>query len=322
MHKRMAFVNEVPWHGLGVKVPPTVSAAEMIEKAGLNWTVAKVPAPGAVEDRRGRWSRYALQRDPVGGETGPVLLAVVSDAYQVLQNSEAFAFFEPFIATELAQFETAGALGQGERVWVLARLRDPMLIAPDDAIDRFLLLSNSHDGRGAVTVRFTPIRVVCQNTLSLALRGGDTVVRVNHSKRMQERLTADQFTKLADLAQETFGHANSMFQAFAARSLNQKEFAEYLAKLFPPTEAQRAKGKEPERWQRIREILDDQRLTPRRTSNTLWALYNAVVHDEDFRRADQTPDRRLERVWFGSGADLKLKALKYAGDLVGMPQAA
>ena len=102
----------------------------------------------------------------VDREKEAVALGLVSNRYVPLQNIEAFSFFEPFIHNGWAQFHTAGALGNGERVWVLAKLDGQIVIGKDDAIDRYLLLSNKHDGTGAVSIRFTPIRVVCQNTLN------------------------------------------------------------------------------------------------------------------------------------------------------------
>src|SRR6476646_208313 len=153
---RMAYVGETPWHGLGKKVPATVNASEMICAANLNWSVDKLPAPGArlLDPENEIYERYLIVRQPVGDEAEGMALALVGRGYEPLQNVDAFTFFEPFIDNKWATFETAGALGNGERVWVLARLNGDMIIAADDVVERYLLLSNTHDGSGAVTVRF------------------------------------------------------------------------------------------------------------------------------------------------------------------------
>jgi hypothetical protein len=120
---QMAWVGSTPWHGLGQCVPPNVTAEVMIKAAGLDWKVRKDPAAGARLDiTRGSYDRYLLMRDPVGSEAASVALGMVKGGYHILQNIEAFHFFQPFIDKGYARYESAGALGNGERVWVLAKL--------------------------------------------------------------------------------------------------------------------------------------------------------------------------------------------------------
>lgn len=315
-NERIAFVGEQPWHELGVKVPASVTAAEMIAAARLSWNVGLKPAPGAQRVKRRSdvvYDRYLIMRDPVDRERKPVALGMVGNRYVPLQNADAFEFFEPFIRNGWAQFETAGALGRGERVWVLAKLSGQIVIGKDDAIDRYLLLSNKHDGSGAVSIRFTPIRVVCQNTLNFAMEeGGSSVISVRHSKNMTEKLKQAQAEELRHIIDKVFDEAETLFGQFAARNLRADSTDEFLEILFPRTKAQKDRGEEPEAWSRVRAVLDDQKVTPAATRNTLWGLYNAVVRAEDYRAAQQDASARLERVWFGSGHDLKIKALNTA----------
>jgi phage/plasmid-like protein (TIGR03299 family) len=283
--------------------------------ARLSWKVELQPAPGArcVPRQPNVFDRYLVMREPVDREKKPVALGLVSNRYVPLQNSEAFDFFEPFIDNDWAQFHTAGALGNGERVWVLAQLREQIVIAHGDTIDRYLLLSNKHDGTGAVSIRFTPIRVVCQNTLNLALEeGGSSVVSVRHSKNISANLKKAQAFELKQIIDKVFTEAETLFGQFAARNMRAKDTDEFLELLYPRTENQKKLDLEPERWARVREVLDNERVTPSATRNTLWGLYNAVVRAEDYRDARQDESARLERVWFGSGHDLKIKALDAA----------
>lgn len=312
---RMAYVGEVPWHRLGTPVPATVTAAEMISKANLKWEVQKLPAPGArlVDPARKVHDRYLVIRDAVADEREPVALGMVGKAYEPLQNEKAFAFFEPFIDNRWAQFHTAGALGNGERVWVLAKLQGQMRIDRDDVVDKFLLLANSHDGSSAVTVRFTPIRVVCQNTLNYAMKRSSGVVSVRHTRNIERNLAKAQAAKLKRIVDKVFADAETLFGRMAACEMGAPDTARFLKLLFPRTEAQTRSKQRPERWRRVLEILDDPAVTPPATRGTVWGLYNAVARDEDYRTTrEDRADARLRRVWFGKGHDLKMKALKAA----------
>ena len=309
---RMAFVDEVPWHGLGEAVASTVTATEMCRAAGLDWEVTKQPAPGAriVNERRALHDRYLIMREPVGDEEDAVALGMVGSGYEPLQNTDAFKFFEPFIEGKYAQFHTAGALGNGERVWVLVKLNGQIVIGRDDIVDRFLLLSNNHDGTGAVSIRFTPIRVVCQNTLNFAMKHGAGAISVRHTCNIAWHLATAQATELKRIIEKAFKEAGMLFGNMALETLTAEHTDSVLEILFPRTVRQKKARLEPERWRRIKEILDDNTVTPSSTKNTLWALYNAITRDEDYRSSRALSAKaRLERVWFGSGHDLKIKAL-------------
>jgi phage/plasmid-like protein (TIGR03299 family) len=183
----MAYYGEVPWHGLGKQVPKGLTAEQMIRAAGLDWDVELLPARGAREiNRKGEFSRYEVVRVPRPNTTeNEVLLGVVSRRYQPLQNVEAFEFFDSIVGEGKAHFETAGALGEGERIWVMAKMPQAMEIVRGDECFKYLLLSNTHSGDGSVIVKFTAMRVVCQNTLMLAMEDGQKAYRVRHSKQMQ-----------------------------------------------------------------------------------------------------------------------------------------
>jgi phage/plasmid-like protein (TIGR03299 family) len=306
---RMAFVGEAPWHGLGKRVPATVTASEMIEAAGLAWNVKVEPAPGArvIDRKREMYDRYLVIRDRT-------VLGLVGRRYVPLQNSEAFSFFEPFIRNGWATFHTAGPLGNGERVWVLAKLAGQITVRPGDNIDKFLLLSNTHDGTGAVAIRFTPIRVVCRNTLNWAEKGGASVISVRHTKNIGDNLKKAQATELKRIIDKVFADAETLFGNMAARQLRAESVDEFLELIFPRTDKQKRADQEPESWTRVRAVLNDRTVTLSATRNTLWDLYNAIARAEDFRNARQDASGRLERVWFGSGHDLKVKALNFARD--------
>ncbi|MCY4399350.1 MAG: DUF932 domain-containing protein [Gemmatimonadetes bacterium] len=316
---RIAFVEHAPWHGLGTEAPRGVRSDEMIVKAGLQWPVWKQPAPGAwFDEGTGAYDRYLVMRPALDEELEPTMLGFVGQSYEPLQNVAAFRFFDPFLDRGWATLETAGALGKGERVWVLARLEGQMHVGGrDDTVDRFLLLSNSHDGSSGVTVRFTAVRVVCQNTLNLALTRGKQVVSVWHTANLHRNLRREQAEKLKVVADRVFAEGQHLFDRMAECPMRESDTAWYLERMFPRTERQTTRRLEPLRWTRVRAILKDETVTPLPTRHTLWGLYNAVVRDEDYRSTTEaTPSTRLSRVWFGRGSDLKLKALGLARRMV------
>lgn len=321
MNDRMAYVGDVPWHGLGSKVSPTIDALGMIREAGLDWRVWKQPAPGARLVPRGQaiYDKYLVMRDPTPEEAVPVALGFVGSGYQELQNHDAFRFFEPFIDEGYAQFHTAGALDNGQRVWVMAKLKEQIIVGGNDAIDRYLLLSNSHDGSSAVSVSFTPVRVVCQNTLNLARKDRKSAIAIPHTRNLARGMAKAQAEQLKTLFDQVFSRAGDLFGQLAAFQIEGKTDS-FLERLFPRTERQIKDKLEPERWTRIKSVLDDPRVTPTESRNTLWALYNAVVHEEDYRASREAgPEARLSRIWFGSGQALKIKALEEAEKLAKAP---
>jgi phage/plasmid-like protein (TIGR03299 family) len=314
----MAYVGEVPWHRQGKSVPPNVTAEEMIRAAGLDWEVEKRPARGnkPTVNLRGeeKFSRYELVRVPrAKREEQEVILGLVTDRYEPLQNSEAFNFFNPIVDRKAATYETAGALGDGERIWVMAQMPGAIEVVRGDKCLKYLLLSNAHTGQGSVIVKFTAVRVVCQNTLTMAMKDGQSAFRVRHSAKMGERL--DEVSELIAAANQIYKDAAECFQKLAATPVKHRRmFDEYLAALFPKSESQKKKGTNPPKWDYVRELFEtipDLQLPG--VKGTLWAAYNAVTRFEDYREVkNESEANRLNRVWFGAGADLKIKALTEA----------
>jgi phage/plasmid-like protein (TIGR03299 family) len=315
----MAYYGEKPWHGLGKEVKRGMRAGEMIGAAGLDWKVGMRPARGARLNKKKEASRYEIVRlpRPSRKEDKEILLGVVSKRYRPLQNDEAFSFFDPIVEDGQAYFETAGALGQGERIWVMAKMPGAIEVVRGDECWRYLLLSNTHTGDGAVTVKFTAVRVVCQNTLMLAMEDGQKAYRVRHSSIMKNRL--DELAELIAAAQDVYLAAEWAFKLLIKTKLTEKLLEIYLEGVFPRTQVQRDNKTYPRKWIHIKELLenrDDLRMAG--VNGTLWAAYNAVTRFEDYRQTrggNGEEEGRLERVWFGSSAEVKWRAFEKARGL-------
>ena len=167
----MFYTRQKPWHGLGTMVQEAPASREALELAGLNWKViqkALLTADGHLVP-----GFKANLRD-----SDNQVLGVVTDRYRVVQNEDAFAFTDALLG-EGVTYETAGSLQNGRRTWILAKLPQNYIISGDE-ITPYLVFMNSHDGTGAIKAAMTPIRVVCQNTLNLALKTAKRTWSADH----------------------------------------------------------------------------------------------------------------------------------------------
>lgn len=219
----MFSVREVPWHGLGTIIDEAVSSAQALELAGLNWTVRQEPVV-----YKGQDSGYRMNIR----STDDKVLGVVGGRYKPVQNADAFAFTDELIGGGDVVYETAGSLSTGRRVWMLAKMPDTRIL--DDVVEPYLCLTNSHDGFGSLKVCMTPIRVVCQNTLNLALQKASRTWNVRHTGNIEGKMKE---------AQHTLGLASKYMEALAEEAellydikIAPKDFKELTSALFPITD--------------------------------------------------------------------------------------
>lgn len=176
--------NETPWHGIGEVIKGTLSSEEAIKVAKLDWDVIPMP----IYDGKGNEIKgYKVNQRSTDGKN----LGVVTNRYKIVQNREAFAFTDALLG-EGVQYETAGSLDSGKRVWMLARMEGTLIA--EEQIDPYLVFTNSHDGKGAIRVAAVPVRVVCQNTLNLALSKASRHWTCVHKGDIQSKLDEARFT--------------------------------------------------------------------------------------------------------------------------------
>jgi phage/plasmid-like protein (TIGR03299 family) len=313
----MMYVGKMPWHGLGTKLEEPPTAAEAIQAAHLEWRVVKKQL-FVGDEHRPLSGRYAIVREDRWNRNEESVLGTVGQVYSPLQNVDAFRFFDPIVGTGKAFYESAGALKSGQRVWVMARLKEDFEVTRGDTIARYLLLSNTHDGTSSVQVKFTPVRVVCQNTLSQALGQGPSI-RVAHTLAMETRLknVADE---ALDIIQRHFDNIGNRFKAMLKVSMSKASHEAYLKAVFDDP----VMGKDEKQYKRTVAQTEKDRQESWRlcfegkgndvegVRDTLWAAYNGVTEYVDFHRTAYGESKWLENIWFGEGNRIKERALEEA----------
>ena len=187
-------VNEKPWHGLGQIVKDYPNSKEALIHAGLNYEVVKRKIYTHDGDL-GKGLDFLIRDIEIPNHQATVrtdtnqVLGVVGKDYEIVQNIDAFAFFDSIVGGDGIQYETAGALGNGERIFITAKLPSYIKVGKDDLIEQYLFLTTTHVGYGSITAAFTPVRIVCNNTLNAALRNHSNSIKIRHTANAKERLT-------------------------------------------------------------------------------------------------------------------------------------
>ena len=221
----MFYTREKPWHGLGIMVADAPNSKDALRLAGLNWKVLQEPV-------------YTENKELIQGYKANVrnsdrkVLGVVTDRYKVIQNEEAFAFTDALLG-EGVGYETAGSLQEGRRVWMLARLPREFIIG-GERISPYMVFSNTHDGSGAVKTALTPIRVVCNNTLNLALRTAKRSWSMIHTGDISGKIEEAKNTLL--LADEYMTALGQEFENLRKIKLSERQVQDYIKILLPMEE--------------------------------------------------------------------------------------
>lgn len=302
---QMAWAGETPWHGLGQEVPADLSAAEMMAAAGVDWEVVKSDAYIAWEGKRVYTGQQALVR-----ATDGKILTNVGPGWEPVQNSEAFEFFHDFVEEGDMEMHTAGSLRDGQIVWALAKVKESFELFKGDRVDSYLLFSNPHQYGKSIDVAFTPIRVVCNNTLTFALETkGQNAQAVTWSHRT--KFDADKVKEALGIASLKLGTYKETAEFLGSKKASKEEVANYFKEIFPVT----SKGSEKEMSRNASIAMDILETQPghEHAEGTWWQPFNAVTFmtDHVLGRNDES---RLANAWFGGMKNRKVDALKKAVD--------
>lgn len=304
----MAYAGEVPWHGLGVAVSNDLTPAQMMQKAGLDWNVEKVDAFIEVAGQRIPTGQQALIRT-----SDNRVLTNVGENWNPVQNSEAFEFFSEYVLAGDMEMHTAGSLREGQMVWALAKIKESFDVFGEDTVESYLLFSNPHTYGKSIDIRFTPIRVVCNNTLTLSLNmQAQREVKVGH----RTQFNADNVKETLGIASEKFAKYKEMAQFLGSKKFSVENLVQYYNEVFPNTSRtnlDKSVSKYEDMSRAAKMCYDALETQPGAEygAGTWWQAFNSVTYITDHVQG-RNAENRLHSQWFGGNQLRKVKAAEKA----------
>ena len=303
MVETMAYAGEVPWHGLGTKVPADLTPEQMLEKAGLDWEVHKVDLEYQSDSG---WKNTVPGKKGLVRSSDGAYLDTIGDDWNPLQNREAFEFFNDFVQAGDMEMHTAGSLEDGRRVWALAKIKDGFTLFGKDEVENYLLFSNPHKYGMSISICQTPIRVVCNNTITFALNGAkDDMIKVNH----RAEFDADAVKETLGVAKEKLDTYKEAAQFLSTKNYTKDSIVEYFNEVFPFT-ANKRDSEMSRNTKLAMDVLDTQP-GAEYGRGTFWQAFNTVTYLTD-HELGRSNDTRLQSAWFGSNRKKKIVALEKA----------
>lgn len=303
----MAWVKEhgAPWHGLGVPVSNRLTAEQMMIAAGVDWEVAKFDNVCQVGKERVHTGTKALIRL----SDNRVLSPSVGPDWNPVQNREAFDFFHKFVSAGHMTMETAGSLRDGQIVWALAKVGESFRVFKDDVVDSYLLFSNSHQYGSSMVVDWTAIRVVCLNTLVMALNSkSQQQVRINH----RSQFNPARVEELLGIAHGKLDSYKEQAEFLGSVQVKGDELLAFMKKVFPLAvpegkDSKKAMSNNAKNALVAFEKQPGAEFAP----GTWWQAFNAVTYMADHVLCKED-DTRLYNAWYGGTKKIKADALKLA----------
>lgn len=306
-------VKEKPWHGLGQIVEDYPTSAEAIQFAGLDYEVEK----------RKLYTQRSEYENPhitvpdyfatVRTDSNEVL-GVVGKDYEIVQNRDAFSFFDSIVGGDGIQYETAGALGKGERIFITAKLPGYIKVGREDLIEQYLFLTTSHDGFGSITAAFTPVRVVCRNTLNAAMRRHSNAVKIRHTINAKERL--EQAHKVMGISNQLSAELETIFNDWTKVKVTDPELQRLIQLAMVPNKEvldNIQKGQ----WDELSTCFNNMCNTvfeyamtsptqqTETTRGTLFGAYNAVTGYFQNVRNYKDDESKLKSLLYGGTAQMR-----------------
>ncbi|MDC4583556.1 DUF932 domain-containing protein [Acinetobacter baumannii] len=335
----MAFVGQTPWHGLGNQLPPNQPIEIWAQQAGMDWRIESSNVSYMAKNDRGQniLMPYEEQRVLYRSDTHAPL-SVVSQRYQEVQPKEILEFYRDLTEQSGFELETAGVLKGGKKFWALARTGQSTALKSKDVSNGYILLATACDGTLATTAQFTSIRVVCNNTLAIALRGQSSsagVVKVPHSTKFD----AEKVKQQLGISVRAWDEHMYEMKQLTQRKVSQQEAKAYFDAVFnnstmsisDPEEniiqfyhnvAQQVQEKKPEpngrAMNKALEMFNGQGRGADLSSakDTAYGLLCSITEFVDHERRAMSTDHRLDSAWFGAGAGVKQRGLEQALALI------
>ena len=308
MVETMAYAGNVPWHGLGVPVSNDLTPEQMMKKAGVDWTVQEVEAFIEYNGTRMSTGQKSLVRTTDGK-----ILTNVGENWNPVQNAEAFDFFHEYVMAGDMEMHTAGSLKDGQIVWALAKVKDSFELFNGDHVESYLLFSNPHQYGKSIDVRFTPIRVVCNNTLTFALDSkSDRQVKVGHRTVFNPDMVKEQL----GIATTKMAKYKEIASFLGSKRFTSESYIDYLNEVFPRSSDKRVRENTPvvESLSRNAKMaLDVLHTQPgaNYAEGTWWQAFNSITYITDHVQG-RNQENRLANSWFGYNQGRKRDALQTA----------
>lgn len=308
----MAYAGNTPWHGIGNKLGRDEPISIWQKQAGMDWEIKETPVlfdssqdKGSLINLRSHELNKVLYRSD-----NFEALSVVSDRYKVVQPEQVLGFYKDLVSVGGYELETAGVLKGGRKLWALANLGKETVIKGDDTVKAYLLLATSCDGTMATTAQFTSIRVVCNNTLQMAVGEKNGAVKVPHSTLFD----ASAVKRKLGIGQSAWDTFMESIHAMSERKINRFDSMDYLISILGDHSLPMHKQPNQKAIQQTHQLFSrsGKGANLNSSNGTVWGLLNSVTEYVDTYRRAISQDHRLDSAWFGAGAAIKEKAFKAA----------
>lgn len=302
------------WHGLGTVVDTEKTAKEAIQLAKLDY---KVEASPLYVQKNEQYADIQSHNAIIREDTKEVL-GITTPKYKIVQNTEAFSFFDTIVGEGQAIYHSAGALGKGEKIWILAKLPNDIVVNGDDVVEKYLCLTNSHDGKSSLRMYFTPIRVVCQNTLNMSMQDAKNGISIRHSGNIRNKI--DHAREVLGISINYYDQFEKIVQEMENIQVQSEELNNYFNRVLAINDNEEVSTRKSNIKDELFTLFENGKGQKLGNKHSLWKAYNAVTeyvdHSRTVKNLDKDKSNKLASIWFGSGAKLKEKAYNEALVLV------
>lgn len=302
INEERVFTVGQSWHGLGTIVETEQTAKEAIRLANLDYRVKKEPL--FCLDKK-LDNHVAIIREDNQG-----VLGITTNKYKIVQNTEAFSFFDVVVGEGQAIYHSAGALGKGERIWILAKLPNDIVIGGDDVVEKYLCLTNSHDGKSSLRMYWTAVRIVCENTLTLSTKDFKNGIAIRHTGNIKYK--TQQARKLLNISIDYYNQFENIVKGLENRPMQEKELNDYFNKVLGINDSEEASTRKENQKGSLITLFDSGKGQKLGNKHSLWKAYNSVTeyidHHSSIKNLEKDKTNKLKNIWFGNGAKIKTKA--------------
>lgn len=310
MVETMAYVDAEPWHGLGNRLTPHQPIEVWQQQAGMDWTLESAEVLYSVSGGNGIHLKSNHDAKVLFRSDTHAPLSVVSNRYKVVQPAEVLEFYRSLVAVGGFELETAGVLKEGRKIWALAKTGQETVLNGGDKVKAYLLLATSCDGSLCTTAQFTSVRVVCNNTLQIAVGDSSGAIKVPHSTKFDPELVKKELG-IGLTAWERFV---ADMKLLASRPIHKFEAMNFLVQVLGDPEVPLADQPNQKALQNVYDLYAGKGMGSDLSSakGTAWGLLNSVTDFVDHSRRARSQDNRLDSALFGIGATIKANCYREA----------